>query len=47
MSKRHGFFDGYAAGIVLIDAIIASIMESQGDKTVQRLQQWEALGPYL
>ena len=38
-------FDGYAAGIVLIDAIIASIMESQGDKTVQRLQQWEALGP--
>ncbi|QGY32863.1 MurR/RpiR family transcriptional regulator [Pantoea cypripedii] len=38
-------FDGYSAGIVLIDAIIAAIMENQGDKTVERLKQWEALGP--
>lgn len=38
-------FDGYAAGTVLIDALIAGVMENQGEKTVDRLRQWEALGP--
>lgn len=38
-------FEVYSAGFVLLDAIIASVMDKLGDRAIERIQSWEKLGP--